>query len=272
MDWDEFREWSHRAADWGADYRSSLRDRPVRANTAPGDIAAQIAAVAARGGRADGGDLRRLRKDHRARHDALAASALLRLFRRPMPRPSRSLPNIWSRRWRRSACSGRPRRRPPSSRPKMIDWLRQALGLPEGFSGVIQDSASSATLAAVLTMRERALDWAGNTTGPCRAEGRCASTARPRCTRRSTAPSGWPASARTIWSNCRQGAGCAASTRPSSMRRSSGDKAAGLLPAGIIASVGGTSIGGTTMSPRCAPSPNGTGSISMSMRRGQARR
>ena len=48
---------------------------------------------------------------------------------------------------------------------KMIDWLRQALGLPEGFSGVIQDSASSATLAAVLTMREKALDWAGNAQG-----------------------------------------------------------------------------------------------------------
>ena len=61
MHWDEFRDWSHRAADWGADYRSTLRDRPVRAQTAPGDIAAQIAAVAARNGRADGGDLRRLR-------------------------------------------------------------------------------------------------------------------------------------------------------------------------------------------------------------------
>jgi aromatic-L-amino-acid decarboxylase len=47
---------------------------------------------------------------------------------------------------------------------RMIDWLAQALGLP-GFTGVIQDSASSATLAAVLTMRERALGWSGNTDG-----------------------------------------------------------------------------------------------------------
>src|SRR5690606_32286465 len=28
---------------------------------------------------------------------------------------------------------------------RVIDWMRQALGLPAGFSGVIQDSASSAT-------------------------------------------------------------------------------------------------------------------------------
>ena len=47
----------------------------------------------------------------------------------------------------------------------VLDWLRQALGLPDGFSGVIQDSASTATLAAVLVMREKALDFAGNTTG-----------------------------------------------------------------------------------------------------------
>jgi aromatic-L-amino-acid decarboxylase len=47
----------------------------------------------------------------------------------------------------------------------MVDWLRQALGLPDGMSGVIQDSASSATLSAVLTMRERATDFTSNRTG-----------------------------------------------------------------------------------------------------------
>src|SRR5689334_1382724 len=44
MDWHEFRDWSHKAAEWGADYRAGLRERPVRAKTAPGDIAAAIAA------------------------------------------------------------------------------------------------------------------------------------------------------------------------------------------------------------------------------------
>ena len=48
---------------------------------------------------------------------------------------------------------------------RMLDWLRQALGLPDDFAGVIQGSASEATLAAVLTMRERALDWHGNRDG-----------------------------------------------------------------------------------------------------------
>jgi aromatic-L-amino-acid decarboxylase len=47
----------------------------------------------------------------------------------------------------------------------MMQWLRQAVGLPDVFQGVIQDSASSATLAAVLTMREQALGFAGNKNG-----------------------------------------------------------------------------------------------------------
>ena len=42
---------------------------------------------------------------------------------------------------------------------RVLDWLRQMVGLPEGFAGVIQDSASSATLCAILCARERATDW-----------------------------------------------------------------------------------------------------------------
>jgi aromatic-L-amino-acid/L-tryptophan decarboxylase len=38
----------------------------------------------------------------------------------------------------------------------VMDWLRQMLGLPAGYVGVIQDTASTATLVALLTARERA--------------------------------------------------------------------------------------------------------------------
>src|SRR5690606_24490515 len=43
MDNDEFRRWAVKAAEWGADYRATVADRPVRAQTAPGDITRQIA-------------------------------------------------------------------------------------------------------------------------------------------------------------------------------------------------------------------------------------
>jgi aromatic-L-amino-acid decarboxylase len=38
----------------------------------------------------------------------------------------------------------------------VMDWLRQMIGLPAGYAGVIQDTASTATLVALLTARERA--------------------------------------------------------------------------------------------------------------------
>ncbi len=42
----------------------------------------------------------------------------------------------------------------------VMEWYRKLLGLPESFTGVIQDTASSATLVAFLTARARAGDHA----------------------------------------------------------------------------------------------------------------
>ncbi len=47
----------------------------------------------------------------------------------------------------------------------VLDWLRTAIGLPEGFTGVIQSTASEASLCALLVARERALGWQGNEEG-----------------------------------------------------------------------------------------------------------
>ncbi|HEX6643469.1 MAG TPA: pyridoxal-dependent decarboxylase, partial [Gemmatimonadales bacterium] len=45
-------------------------------------------------------------------------------------------------------------------------WLRDLLGLPAEFTGVIQDTASSATLVALLSARERATGFAWGAGGP----------------------------------------------------------------------------------------------------------
>jgi aromatic-L-amino-acid decarboxylase len=53
----------------------------------------------------------------------------------------------------------------------VLDWLVDLLGLPDAFrstsagGGVIQDTASSATLCALLAARERATGWSTNETG-----------------------------------------------------------------------------------------------------------
>ena len=48
---------------------------------------------------------------------------------------------------------------------KMMIWLRDLIGLPSAFEGVIQDSASTATLAAILSAREKITGYSGNIEG-----------------------------------------------------------------------------------------------------------
>jgi aromatic-L-amino-acid decarboxylase len=47
----------------------------------------------------------------------------------------------------------------------VLEWLRQMLGLPDGMAGVIQDTASTATLCALLTAREKATNFDSNQKG-----------------------------------------------------------------------------------------------------------
>ncbi|MCL2501588.1 MAG: aminotransferase class I/II-fold pyridoxal phosphate-dependent enzyme [Bacteroidales bacterium] len=48
---------------------------------------------------------------------------------------------------------------------RMTQWMAKAAGLPKSFTGVIQDSASSATLVAIITARERATQFKSNLNG-----------------------------------------------------------------------------------------------------------
>ena len=47
----------------------------------------------------------------------------------------------------------------------VLEWLRQMLGLPEGMAGVIQDTASTTTLVALLSAREKVTDFQANLRG-----------------------------------------------------------------------------------------------------------
>lgn len=48
---------------------------------------------------------------------------------------------------------------------RMMEWLRDGMGLPPDFEGVIQDSASSATLVALITAREVKTGFSSNEEG-----------------------------------------------------------------------------------------------------------
>ena len=69
----------------------------------------------------------------------------------------------------------------------VVDWLRQALGLPDDFDGLLTDTASISTLIALAAAREAAgTDAAARArcARPTWAAG-CGSTPRPRRTARS---------------------------------------------------------------------------------------
>jgi len=48
---------------------------------------------------------------------------------------------------------------------QMMEWLRQMIGLPAGWEGVIHDTASTATLIAILSAREKASNFHTNLAG-----------------------------------------------------------------------------------------------------------
>lgn len=164
MEWNEFAHWGKHIADWGADYHKNMRDLPVRAQTAPGDIAMQLPTTPPDSAEA----METIMADFEAivmpgmthwQHprffayfpaNAAPPSMLAEMLVTTMAAQCM----LWQTSPAATEVEG-----------VMIDWLRQALGLADGFTGVIQDSASSATLSAVLTMRERATGYTGNRDG-----------------------------------------------------------------------------------------------------------
>lgn len=241
MDNEEFREWSHRAAAWGAAYRAGLRERPVRAQTSPGDIARQIGDAPPEDGEpmeAIFSDFERIIPDGITHWQHPRFFAYFPANAAPVSVIADYLVTAIAAQcmlWQTSPAA-------TELETRVVDWLRQALGLPDGFAGVIQDSASTATLAAVLVMRERALGWKGNTEGL---------SGQP--TIRIYASAQVHTSIdRAIWIS---GIGEANLVRiptsgplngmdPEALDRAiAEDLAAGLRPAGIIACTGGTSVG-----------------------------
>ncbi|MGH1576902.1 pyridoxal phosphate-dependent decarboxylase family protein [Planktotalea sp.] len=164
MQWNEFEEWSQKMATWAADYHRTLRDKPVRAQVSPGDTLSLLPETAP--------------------DSAEPMQNIIDDFERIImpgithwqhPRffayfPSNAAPPSILAEQIVSAISAQCMlwQTSPSAtelETRMMEWIRDGLGLPDAFTGVIQDSASSATLAAVLTMRERALNWDGNKSG-----------------------------------------------------------------------------------------------------------
>ena len=243
MDGEDFRKWSHRAAEWGADYRATLCERPVRARTRPGEVAARIAASPpekAEAMEAIFADFEDVIVPGMTHWQHPRFFAYFPANAAPVSVVAEYLVSAMAAQcmlWQTSPAA-------TELETRVIDWLRQALGLPEAFSGVIQDSASSATLSAVLTMREQALEWQGNRQGLA---------GQPRLRIYST-DQVHTSIDRAIWVSGIDEENlvrvpCDGRWRSMNAEALEAailqDRAAGHCPAGVIASVGGTSVGGS---------------------------
>ena len=160
MDKNEYRHWARRAADWGADYHDGLAERPVRPPVRPGEVAAKLAKAPpeqAEPMEAIFADFERIVPDAMTHWQHPRFFAYFPANAAPASMIADQLATAMAAQcmlWQTSPAA-------TEMEQVMIDWLRQAVGLPEGFSGTLQDSATTATLCAVLVMRERALGWQG---------------------------------------------------------------------------------------------------------------
>ena len=167
---EEFRRAGHALVDWLADYRARVADLPVKPRVAPGEVRALLPAEAPLQGEP---------------FDAILADleriVLPGLMHWQSPNffgyfpANTSAPSILGELlsaglgqqgmlWLTSpACT--------ELESHVLDWLVDLLGLPPGFKssgaggGVIQDTASSATLCALLAARERATGYTAREAG-----------------------------------------------------------------------------------------------------------
>jgi len=160
MNHDELALWSKRAAEWAREYHATLRDRPVRPDIAPGDFRNLIDAPVPEAPTPVEevfDDFARLVPDAMTHWQHPRFFAYFPANAAPASMLAEQLANAMAGQamlWQTAPAAN-------EMEALVIDWLRDALGLPGDFTGTIHDSATTATFSAVLTMRETALDYLG---------------------------------------------------------------------------------------------------------------
>mgnify|MGYP002040365528 FL=1 len=156
---EQFRQYGHQLIDLIADYRQTVGERPVMAQVEPGYLKAALPATAPQQGEPfaaildDVNNLVMPGLSHWQHPDFYGyfpsngtLSSVLGDFL------STGL-GVLGLSWQSSPALS-------ELEETTLDWLRQLLGLSGQWSGVIQDTASTSTLVALISARERATDYA----------------------------------------------------------------------------------------------------------------
>jgi aromatic-L-amino-acid/L-tryptophan decarboxylase len=167
---DEFRRHGHAAVDWVADYYSRIESFPVLSRVEPGQVRASLPATPPAKGEDFSAILRDIEKLILPGVTHWQSPNFFAYFPCNASGPAIlgdlicSGLGVQGMLWATSpACT--------ELEMHVLDWLVEMLGLPEKFlstrsgGGVIQDTASSASLCALLAARERATHFGSNKTG-----------------------------------------------------------------------------------------------------------
>ncbi|MEM6705779.1 MAG: pyridoxal-dependent decarboxylase [Acidobacteriota bacterium] len=167
---DEFRRWGHALIDWVADYRERVSDLPVVSQVGPGTVTGAVPAEPPEQPE-DFADVVRdldeivlpaMTHWNHPRHFAyFPANASL----------SSVLADVVSTGFGSIGANWLASPALTELEEVTCDWMRQLLGLSDSWRGVIQDTASTSTLVALLSARERTLGLGQQASGLQHREG-----------------------------------------------------------------------------------------------------
>ena len=164
MQADEFRRHAHELVDWMADYLDGVSKLPVTPGVEPGDIARRLPLSPPEQGEPFGqlfADFQSIVLPGMTHWNHPGWFAYFPGNNSPPSILAEMLTATLGAQCMSWATS------PAATELEQVtmDWLRQMLGLPETFVGVIQDTASTATLVALLSARERSSGYASGEQG-----------------------------------------------------------------------------------------------------------
>jgi len=167
---DEFRKWGHAVVDWIADYQRTVEKYPVQSRAKPGEVRAALPPEPPEKGEPFAAVLRDLDKIILPGITHWQSPNFFGFFPANNSGPSilgellSAGLGVQGMLWATSpACT--------ELETHVLDWIAQLLDLPPKFKssgpggGVIQDTASSAVLCALLAARERATDFSAGEHG-----------------------------------------------------------------------------------------------------------
>jgi aromatic-L-amino-acid decarboxylase len=153
---DEMRAALHRMADWVADYRETIEGRRIVPEVRPGDVTAGLGTAMPASAEPLGAILRDLDEVVMPGIVHWGHPSFLGYFGSTSNGPAllgeiaAAALNVSAMTWRTSPAA-------TELETVVLRWIRELVGLPDSFTGIVYDTASVAVLHALAAARERAL-------------------------------------------------------------------------------------------------------------------